>query len=304
MITPPFLHPGDTIGIIAPAYHAMPEQWESVIPLFSAWGLNVEPGRSLRARDRVFSGTDDQRLNDLAAMMCNPQIKAVICARGGYGTSRLLSRIDRYSQAFVPKWLIGYSDITALAAYFVTRLHWQCIHGPMPVDFANDRSAGEVQSWNCLHHILSGQMPAYTLAANSLNRCGHTVAPLIGGNLSVLYSLNATPFQWKTDHCILFLEDVNEHLYHLDRMMTNLRTGGQLARLKGFLIGSMNGMKDSDPSFGKTAYDIIAEHTAMYDYPVAFGFPAGHDKVNNPLILGASTKFSVTEEGVAIEQIP
>jgi len=131
-----------------------------------------------------------------------------------------------------------------------------------------------------------------------LNRCGTITAPLAGGNLSVLYSLNATPYQWKTDGCILFIEDVNENLYHLDRMMTNLRISERLAKLKGLLVGAMNGMRDSEPSFGKTACEIIASHVENYDYPVAFGFPAGHDGANFPLVLGANANLMVEETSV------
>ncbi len=302
IISPPFLQPDDTIGLIAPAYHVEPEQWEPVLPLLQSWGVQVELGYSLRLQDRVFAGNDAQRLDDLITMMCNPQIKAVLCARGGYGCGRLLSDIERYSSAFDPKWLVGYSDITALSSYCVNLLHWQCIHGPMPIDFSAEPSINELQSWEYLHTVLFGQMPSYIQTPSPLNRNGDVIAPVTGGNLSVLYSLNATPFQCQTDGCILFIEDVGENLYHLDRMMTNLRSSGQLARLKGLLVGAMNGMKDSNPSFGKTAYEIIAGHVEDYDYPVVFDFPAGHNGVNYPLVLGADTHLCVSGESVSIDQ--
>ena len=300
MITPPFLQINDTVGLIAPSYHIKPEQWEPVIPLLQSWGLQVKTGTTLQLRDRVFAGSDQQRLNDLVTMMRDPQIKAVICARGGYGSGRLLVGLERYSPAFIPKWLVGYSDITALASYMVNRMHWQCIHGPMPVDLSGKRHVDGDPSWEYLRSLLFGQMPVYTLSAHALNRCGNTTAPLAGGNLSVIYSLNATPYQWKSDGCILLIEDVGENLYHLDRMMTNLRISGQLAGLKGLLTGAMNGMHDSGPSFGKTAYEIIASHVEDYDYPVAFGFPAGHDGANFPLALGANTVLNVTEQSVVL----
>ncbi len=302
MIVPPFLQPGDTIGLIAPAYHIEPPQWEGVLPLFQSWGLQVDLGYSLQLQEHVFAGNDSQRLDDIVTMMCNPQVKAVFCARGGYGCGRLLADLERYSAAFDPKWLIGYSDITALTSYLVNRLYWQCIHGPMPIDLASGMTANGQQSWDYLYNILFGQVPTYTLPADKLNRHGNITAPLVGGNLSVLYSLNATPYQWQTDGCILFIEDVNENLYHLDRMMTNFRIGGRLSKLKGLLVGAMNGMRDSEPSFGKTAYEIIASHVADYHYPVVFGFPAGHNGVNFPLILGAQVHLNVTEDMVTVDQ--
>ena len=299
-ITPPFLQAGDTVGLIAPAYRIEPSQWEPVVPLLQSWNLQVKTGNSLRLQDRVFAGADSQRLDDLVAMMCDPQIKAVICVRGGYGSGRLLPALETYSQSFLPKWLIGYSDVTALASFMVNRMHLQCIHGPMPIDLAG---ANDQKTWNHLRDLLFGKMPAYTLPANALNRCGNVTAPLAGGNLSMMYSLNATPYQWQTDGCVLFIEDVNENLYHLDRMMTNLRISGRLAGLKGLLAGAMSGMRDSKPSFGKTAYEIIAGHVEDYDYPVAFGFPAGHDGINFPLVLGKNVNLDVNGQSVVVSQM-
>ena len=302
MITPSFLQAGDTVGLIAPAYHPCPAQWEPVVPLLQSWGLQVVTGNSIHLQDGIFAGNDLQRLDDLVTMMCHPKIKAIFCARGGYGSVRLLAGLERHSPAFTPKWLVGYSDVTVLASYLVNRLHWQCIHGTMPIDLAGEQSTGSEQSWKYLHSLLFGQMAAYTLPAHDLNRCGKVTAPLIGGNLSVMYSLNATPYQWPTNGCVLFIEDVNEKLYHLDRMMTNLRIGGQLSKLKGLLVGAMTGMRDSEPSFGKTAYEIIADHIADYDYPVVFEFPAGHAGINYPLMLGANVSLHVTGQIVMAEQ--
>jgi len=302
MITPPFLQTGDTVGLIAPGYHVTPDQWEPVIPLLHSWGLQVVTGNSVKSQNGIFAGDDTQRLNDLVNMLRDPQIKVIICARGGYGCVRLLNGLESHSSFFAPKWLVGYSDVTVLASYWVNRMHWQCIHGPMPIDLAGEQKAGSEQSWEYLRNLLFGQMPVYTLPAHELNRCGNVTAPLIGGNLSVIYSLNATPYQWQTEGCILFIEDINEKLYHLDRMMNNLRIGGQLSKLKGLLVGAMTGMCDSEPSFGKTAYEIIAAHVEDYDYPVVFGFPAGHDGVNYPLLLGANANVNVTEQTVAVGQ--
>ena len=300
MITPPFLHAGDTVGLVSPAYYASSSHWEPVIPLLQSWGLQVESGNSIHSKYGVFAGNDEQRLNDLVAMMTNPKIKAIFCVRGGYGCSRILANLERCSQTFEPKWLIGYSDITALASFMVNKMNWHCIHGPMPTDLNGKQNPDGQKSWEYLRKMLFGQMPSYRMPAHKMNRHGKAIAPLVGGNLSVIYSLNATPYQWKTNERILFIEDVGEKLYHLDRMMTNLRTGGQLSNLKGLLVGAMNSMSDSEPSFGMNAYEIIASHVEDYNYPVAFGFPAGHDGVNFPLMLGANVKLNVTEQFIEI----
>ena len=301
-VTPPFLKSGDTVGLIAPAYHVEPAQWEPLIPLLQSWNLQVAHGNTLRLQSGVFAGTDAQRFDDWVTMMRDPQIKAVFCARGGYGCGRLLPDLERHSSSFCPKWLVGYSDVTALASYTVNRLHWNCVHAPMAIDLTERQSPDGQKSWEYLRHLLFGQIPSYRLPTHPQNRCGSAIAPLAGGNLSVLYSLNATPYQWQTDGCILFIEDIGEKLYHLDRMMNNLRTGGQLTHIKGLLVGAMNGMSDSNPPFGKSAYEIIASHVVDYQYPVAFGFPAGHDGVNFPLLLGANVHLHVTEQTVGIEQ--
>ena len=234
-------------------------------------------------------------------MMLNPQIKAVFCARGGYGCSRLLENIEQFASQLVPKWIVGYSDVTALASFVVNSMKCHCIHGPMAIDLSFDKKSYDEKSWEFLRNILFGKKTTYNLPSNKLNRCGNATAPVVGGNLSVMYSLNATPYQWQTSGNILFIEDVGEKLYHLDRMMLNLRLSGQLSKLKGLLVGAMNSMLDGEPSFGKTAYEIIAYHVEDYHYPVAFGFPAGHDGLNFPLILGAEMKMEVTEKELNIE---
>jgi muramoyltetrapeptide carboxypeptidase len=296
------LQSGDKIGIIAPAYHLARHQWEPVVPLLQSWGLQVVLGKSLCLQDGLFAGNDEQRLADLTDMMRNPDIKAVLCARGGYGTGRLLPEIDRYKSEFGVKWIIGYSDISVLLTYWYHQLHQPCIHGNMPVDL-QESSPEASPSWEYLRRVLFGQMPAYTLLPTVHNRLGFATAPVVGGNLSVLYSLNGSPYQCQAAGCILFIEDVNESLYHLDRMMNNFRIGGQLSRLKGLLVGNMTGMKDNPP-FGKTHYEIIRWHVAGYDYPVAFDFPAGHGGVNFPIVMGATMRLSVTGETVtAIQSI-
>ena len=300
MFKPPFLRSGDSVGIIAPASHISQEQWASAVPMIESWGLEVTRGKSLSLCDGTFAGNDAQRLDDLVSMMTNPKIKAIFCARGGYGCSRLLPHLENHLSTLGKKWLIGYSDITVLASFVVNRLQTCCIHGAMAIDLSGGQTPEKQISWETLRNMLFGKKPLYSLPAHNLNRFGNASGTIAGGNLSVIYSLNATPYQWKTRGCILFIEDVGEKLYHIDRMMTNLRIGGQLANLKGLIVGAMNAMADSEPSFGKTAYEIIAEHVKEYKYPVAFGFPAGHDGVNYPLMLGAKASMNVSEENFSL----
>jgi muramoyltetrapeptide carboxypeptidase len=302
MLTPPSLRQGDTVGLVAPGYCIGKEQWAPVIPLLHSWGVSVETGKSLQLRKGVFAGSDAERLEDLAGMMRNPRIKAVFCARGGYGCNRLLPGFKNYSSAYQCKWLVGYSDITALAACTVDSLQWQCIHGPMPIDCPGTPNENHRQSWDFLRRILFGEIPEYHIPVHSLNRNGNANAVLVGGNLSVLYGLSITPDRLNTDNRILFIEEVGESLHHLDRMMYSLRAGGRLEKLKGLIAGSMTQMKDSNPPFGKTADEIIREHVAGYDYPVVFAFPAGHGDVHYPLVLGAETSLSVSSRSVIIRQ--
>ncbi|MDR2038823.1 MAG: LD-carboxypeptidase [Bacteroidales bacterium] len=300
MLTPPFLKAGDTIGIIAPGYKIATQQWEQAVPLLESWGLQVKSGKSLRLKEQVFAGTDAQRFDDLSDMMQNHDIKAILCARGGYGSVRLLPYFEEYIAVPEPKWLIGYSDITVLLTYFTDQLQWKSIHGPMPVDLSEGLSEEQVQSWEYLRRFLFGQTVSYELSPSLYNREGEVKALVTGGNLSVLYGLIATPFQCLTDGKILFIEEVNESLHHIDRMMMNMKLSGQLSRLKGLIIGSMSEMKDTTPSFGKTAQEIIYEHVKEYDYPVMFNFPAGHGGVNYPLVMGADLQLKITKDLVLI----
>ncbi|GHT23525.1 peptidase S66 [Bacteroidia bacterium] len=299
MLIPPFLQNGDTVGIIAPAYYARPDRWEAAVQMLQSWGLQVALGKSLHLKDRIFAGNDAQRLDDLADMMRRPDVKAVWCARGGYGAARLLPALNRCSNDFPPKWLIGYSDITVLLTYWNQNLQQLAVHGAMPIDLAE--GSPESPCWEYLRSTLFGKMPEYRLPTHPLNRQGQATAPVTGGNLSVLCSLNGSPYQCQTAGRILFIEEVNESLYHLDRMMNSLRLSGQLAALKGLLVGSMSNMKDATPSFGKTASEIIREQAEEYDFPLAFDFPAGHDGANNPIVMGATMKLNVQTDGASIE---
>jgi muramoyltetrapeptide carboxypeptidase len=198
-----------------------------------------------------------------------------------------------------PKWIIGYSDITVLHSYLNHVVGVETIHATMPINLISESTGSE--SWEKLHDILTGGMVDYSLPAFELNRTGRATAPIVGGNLSVLFSLRGTFCDLDTDGRILFLEDLDEYLYHIDRMMMNLKIAGKLKNLKGIVVGGMTDMKDNSVPFGKSAYEIIAEAVSDYSYPVAFHFPAGHCEPNLPLILGRDIILDVKDDQVKLE---
>ncbi|HAF30319.1 MAG TPA: LD-carboxypeptidase [Bacteroidales bacterium] len=292
MITPAFLKKGDKIGIIAPARKIYQDEIEASITVFERWGLEVELGKNIFEQDRQFAGTDEQRAADLQYMMDNPEIKAIVCVRGGYGTVKTLKLLDFSTFLKNPKWLVGYSDITALHAHLNQNLKVKSIHGTMPFNFPKDASENEAVL--TLKRTLWGEQNIYEIEAHEFNRTGKARGELIGGNLSVLYSIAGTKYDIDTTNKILILEDLDEYLYHIDRMMMNLKYSGKLNYLKGLIVGGMTDMKDNQISFGKSAYEIIRDATAEYNYPVCYNFPVGHIKNNYSLILGSGVELEIS----------
>ena len=229
-----------------------------------------------------------QRSADLQQMIDNPDIKAIICARGGYGTVRILDLIDFSDLKANPKWIAGYSDVTALHST-LHNLNITSLHSTMPINFS-DNTKNSLES---LKQTLFGNLISYNFPRHELNRIGHTKGKVVGGNLSVIYSLLGSNTDINTDGKILFLEDLDEYLYHIDRMMMNLKRNGKLSKLAGLIIGGMSDMNDNTIPFGKSAMEIIAESVSEYDYPVAFNFPAGHIDNNNTIILGQNANLTI-----------
>lgn len=296
MQQPRFLKEGDSIGIIAPSRKISPEVLQPGIELVESWGLKVVKGKFLYAVDNQFAGTDEQRQQDLQEMLDDPSISAIMCARGGYGTVRILEGLNPDGFKKHPKWLIGYSDITALHSYFSVVLDCPTIHAIMPVNFNPEN--GETDSWQKLKSLLFGEIPSYETESHPFNIAGSGKGKVIGGNLSVLFSMTATPYDLDTTGSILFIEDLDEYLYHIDRMMMNLKLSGKLDKLAGLVIGGMTEMKDNTIPFGKDALEIIAGYTRDAPYPVMFSFPAGHTDINMPLIFGKEAELTV-ENGKA-----
>lgn len=288
MISPPYLKKGDTIGIIAPARKITREELQPSADLMTAWGLHVRFGNNLFGANNQSSGTDAERTADLQEMLNDPSIKAIISARGGYGTLRIIDklRFDRFTE--FPKWIIGYSDITVLHSH-IHNLGIETLHGTMPVNFMKDAESAE-----SLRKALFGEKLNYFWPAHPLNRRGKATGVLVGGNLSLLYGMTGSISDLDTDNKILFLEDLDEYLYHIDRMMLNLKRSGKLKSLSGLIVGGMTEMKDNTIPFGKNAEEIILDAVKEYDFPVTFGFQAGHTVKNLALILGRKISLKVS----------
>jgi len=289
MLRPPDLQPGDTVGILAPARKVSPEEMAPFIEMLTSWGFNVIEGKHLYGDHNQFSGTDEERTADFQAMLDNEGIRAIFCARGGYGSVRIIDRLDFSRFRKTPKWIVGYSDISVFHAHLGRNLGIQSLHAAMPINFPPE---GEMNSsMQSLKEALEGKDPEYIVEAHPLNRPGEAEGYLCGGNLSMLYSIAGSASDLETAGKILFIEDLDEYLYHVDRMMMNLKRAGKLDSLAGLVVGGMSDMNDNPIPFGRTAEEIIADTVQEYDYPVVFGFPAGHLPENLALIMGARVRM-------------
>jgi muramoyltetrapeptide carboxypeptidase len=294
MITPPYLKTGDKVAIIATARKVSFAEMEPAIAKLKSWGLKVLTGNYLTADFNQFAGTDEERTADLQQMLDDPEIKAIFCARGGYGSVRIIDRLDFTRFVVSPKWIVGYSDITVFHSHINRNFGIETLHGTMPINFPGDGSL--TPSTESLRKTLFGEDINYRFASHPLNRMGTASGEVIGGNLSMLYSLSASSSDVATEGKILFIEDVDEYLYHIDRMMMNLKRAGKLSHLAGLVVGGLTGMNDNTIPYGHTAEEIIAGAVAEYDYPVCFSFPAGHQDNNFALILGRQAELSVADE--------
>jgi muramoyltetrapeptide carboxypeptidase len=291
--TPPYLRTGDTIAIVCPAGYLPREKAQTCIDTLQRWGYRVRTGNTLGgSSENYFSGSDDDRLADLQQMLDDPEVGAILCGRGGYGLSRIIDRIDFSGFVKNPKWIIGFSDITILHAHLYARYKIATLHAPMAAAF-NDGGADwpDVQS---LRMALSGGTADYFCPAHAFNRTGQATAPLIGGNLSLLAHLVGTPSDAGTEGQILFLEDVGEYIYNVDRMLHQLKRSGHLDRLAGLILGGFTELKDTMRPFGSTVEEVILDGVKEYDYPVCFGFPVSHGKGNLALKIGVSYDLTVT----------
>ncbi|PWJ58295.1 muramoyltetrapeptide carboxypeptidase [Dyadobacter jejuensis] len=289
---PADLRAGDAVGLLAPASIVRYEDLqEGIATLTDDWGLKVVEGQTLHSGYFQFSDTDQRRSQDLQTMLDHPELKAIFAARGGYGCSRIIDQLDFTKFLENPKWIIGFSDLTVLGNHLYN-IGVQSIHGPMVKSMS---LIGAEQASLALKNMLFGEEPAYHCPPHALNRLGRAEGNLVGGNLCLLSHLIGSASEVDTRGCILFIEDINEYLYNLDRMMLQLKRAGKLAGLAGIIIGQFTDMKDnSDPTFGQTYTEIIAEHIQEYHYPVCHNFPAGHVADNRPLRIGAPAVLEVS----------
>jgi len=298
--TPPPLRYGDTIAIVATARAISMEELRDGMALAESWGLKVRLGAGIGSKHFQQAGTTEERTADLQAAINDPAVRAIWCARGGYGTVHLLERLDLSPLLKDPKWIIGFSDITVLHNA-LARIGVASLHAQMPFNIAGKSEACK----ESLRKALFGEgyeVDVTGPAALVPPRIGQCEGLLIGGNLSILYALRGTPFDIDPAGKILFLEDLDELRYHADRMIQNLKLGGWFRELSGLIVGGMSDMRDKNPDdpFGKEVEQMIAEAVAPYDYPVCYGFPAGHIEDNRALVMGVNAKLSVTANGTTL----
>lgn len=296
LLRPPSLKKGDSVYILSTAKKISLHEIETAVKAFEGWGLKVVIGKTIGKEQNQFAGTDQERLEDFQTAINDSNIKAIICARGGYGTVRMMDDIiyDEFTKH--PKWLVGFSDVTFLHTDISNNIGIQTIHSIMPIQFPKSTPAA-IES---LRRELFGEKNEYNIPPHPLNRTGKAEGILIGGNLSILYSITGTKSGLNTSGKILFLEDLDEYLYHVDRMMMNLKRSGKLHNLAALIVGGFTDMHDNTIPFGKNACEIIAEHVSGFNYPVCFNFPAGHVADNRALVIGRTYNLEVTTEVVKL----
>ena len=293
MIIPPKLKIGDTIGIVSTARKISLDELTPAIDIIKSWGLQIKLGANLFKEYHQFSGTIAQRTSDLQTMIDDDSINAILCARGGYGTVQIIDQINFTELKKNPKWIIGYSDITILHSH-LNNLDIASLHASMPINFSTNSSQSLVSLKKSLFEFTS----PIEIPSHPFNKLGVAEGEIIGWNLSILYSLLGSKSDINTSGKILFIEDLDEYLYHIDRMIMSLKRNEKLNQLKGMIVGGMNDMNDNKIPFGKTAEQIIFDYTKDYNFPICFNFPAGHLQDNRTIILGAKSKLEITERKV------
>ena len=298
MIIPQFLKVGDTVAIVCTARKFFPEDAKPAINLLESWGLKVKLGNTIGLDNFQLGGTDTERAADFQAQLDDEKVKAIWCARGGYGTVRIIDLLDFSKFKKHPKWTMGFSDVTVLHSQLnIERV--ASLHSIMPFTVPN--APEEVKE--TLRKALFGETISYSIPSKSYDVKGTASGELVGGNISILYSLLGSKSAIDTKDKILFIEDLDEYLYHIDRMMYNLKRNGYFENVKGIIVGSMTDMHDNEIPFGQNEVQIITEIAKENRIPIAFQFPAGHQKDNRTLILGQQVAFEVNEREVKLQFI-
>ena len=298
---PPYLQKGDTIGLVCPAGFMPVEKVSECIRVINEdWGFTTKVGITIGQQYHYFSGTDEERIEDFQHMLDDENVKAILCARGGYGLTRIIDKIDFTNFKKNPKWIIGFSDVTILHSHIYRNYSISTLHSPIANAFNEEGFKDEfVKS---LWHVLEGKKIKYQCKKHEFNKKGEGIGELVGGNLAILAHLVGTESDIKTKGRILFIEDVGEYLYNIDRMMYQLKRSGKLDKLGGLIVGGFTDMKDTERPFGQTVYEIIRDSVAEYDYPVCFNFPVSHGKENYALKIGVGYKLKVGNNKATLEE--
>lgn len=299
MIIPPYLQLGDTIGIVAPARKISLEELQFSINWLKSKGFQVVFAPNLFAEEHQFAGSDEIRQQSFQAMVDNPNVKAILSARGGYGSARIIDKIDFSHFHENPKWLCGYSDFTVFHSHLASQNISASLHSTMPISMNEET----IDNCNALFDALIGKKMELSGHNHPYNQYGTSAGKIVGGNLSILYSMLGSPSDINTNGAILFLEDLDEYLYHIDRMIVALKRAGKFDHLAGLIIGGMSDMHDNTIPFGYSAEEIIMKHCQEYDFPIAFNIPVGHGKDNKTLKLGVSSKLIVSSKGWTLKEL-
>ncbi|AXG68554.1 putative murein peptide carboxypeptidase [Kordia sp. SMS9] len=291
MKPPKPLQKGATVGILSTARKISIAEIEAAVTLLHSWDLKVVLGTTIELEMNQFAGDDMTRMLNFQQFMDDDAIDAIWCARGGYGTIRIIDQLDFSRFVQQPKWIIGYSDVTVLHSKG-PQLEVETLHATMPINIPKNSKA----TLESLRKVLFGEHLQYTIPAKANNKIGSATGELIGGNLSMLYSMLGSDLSLNTDGKILFLEDLDEYLYHVDRMLMNLKRNGYFENLAGMIVGGMTDMHDNTIPFGKNANEIILDVTSEYNFPICFDFPAGHLDDNRALIFGRNVALEVASE--------
>ncbi len=299
LFQPDYLKAGDTIAIISTARKISIEEIQPAIDLFESWGLKVRLGKTIGASENQFAGTDAMRAADFQAMLDDDDIKAIVMGRGGYGTVRMMDNINYHRFVAYPKWIVGYSDITFLHNYINQFFGIQTLHASMPINF----STNTPEAIESLRKALFGEVQTIRFEGEHIHFDKDIQGEIAGGNLSILYAMLGTTNGFNLNDKILVIEDLDEYLYHIDRMMMAMKKAGKLQGLKALLVGGMSDMKDNAIPFGKTAEEIIIEHCSPYGYPIIFNAPIGHITNNHAIKLGSEITLRKSLDSNSIEMV-
>lgn len=298
---PAYLKKGSTIGITCPSGYVSEDRVRFAVETFQLWGFKVKVGKTVGSEHNYFSGTDEARLKDLQIMMDDPEVDAIVMGRGGYGMSRIIDQLDLAAFKKKPKWICGFSDITVLHSHIHVQLQTPTMHSPMCGAFKPDTvNSDYIKNF---YAALTGESLYYHAPASPYNRPGAAEGLLVGGNIAILAHLTGSVSDIDTSGKILFIEDIGEYLYNMDRLMLNLKRAGKLVKIKGLIVGGLTDMQDTERPFGQVIEEIILDKVKEYDYPVCFNFPIGHQDINYTLCMGMLHKLIVTAQGTQLELV-